>query len=205
MNSGSEQEVVFRTSSLGYRSNTRGSVQRMGRTIRGLDAEQRRAERREQLLDAALKLFAANGYINTSIEQICSTAYLGTKSFYEVFTNREDCYVALLQRTSERLQDQVAGMASQAVGNEREVAPKLIQVFAHALLDDPRVAKVTFGRPDSSSSCGTGTTDRPLARMRRTSGRCGTASPSDSSAACSTSSRTGSWTRTRRNRTRSRP
>ena len=140
-----EQELVFRTRSLGYRSGTRGNVQRMGRTIRGLDAEQRRAERREQLLDAALKLFAANGYINTSIEQICSTAYIGTKSFYEVFTNREDCYVALLQRTSERLQDQVAGMASQAVGNEREVAPKLIQVFAHALLDDPRVAKVTFG------------------------------------------------------------
>ncbi len=117
----------------------------MGRTIRGLDAEQRRAERREQLLDAALKLFAANGYINTSIEQICSTAYIGTKSFYEVFTNREDCYVALLRRTSERLQEQVAGIAAQAAGNEREVAPKLLHVLGHALLDDPRVAKVTFG------------------------------------------------------------
>jgi AcrR family transcriptional regulator len=117
----------------------------MGRTIRGLDAEQRRAERREQLLDAALKLFAANGYINTSIEMICSTAYIGTKSFYEVFTNREDCYLALLRRTSERLQEQVAGQAVQAIGNERETAPKLIHIFAHALLDDPRVAKVTFG------------------------------------------------------------
>ena len=75
----------------------------MSRTIRGLDAEQRRAERREQLLDAALKLFAANGYLGTSIEQICSTAYIGTKSFYELFSSREECYLALLQRTSQAL------------------------------------------------------------------------------------------------------
>lgn len=163
MKSGYEQELVFRTSSFGYRSATRGNVQRMGRTIRGLDAEQRRAERREQLLDAALKLFAANGYINTSIEQICSTAYIGTKSFYEVFTNREDCYVALLARTSERLQEQVAGMAAQAVGNERETAPKVIQVFVHALLDDPRVAKVTFGMAPGISPA--------VERQRRTNRR----------------------------------
>jgi AcrR family transcriptional regulator len=135
----------------------------MGRTIRGLDAEQRRAERREQLLDAALKLFAANGYINTSIEQICTTAYIGTKSFYEVFTNREDCYVALLARTSERLQEQVAGMAAQAVGNERETAPMVIHVFVHALLDDPRVAKVTFGMAPGISPA--------VERQRRTNRR----------------------------------
>lgn len=117
----------------------------MSRTIRGLDAEQRRAERREQLLDAALKLFAENGYLGTSIEQICSTAYIGTKSFYEVFTNREDCYLALLRRTSERLQEQMAAVAAEASGNERQDAPRLLATFVHALVDDPRLAKVTFG------------------------------------------------------------
>ena len=60
----------------------------MARTIRGLDAEERRAQRRAQLLDAALELFAANGYLNTSIEQLCQAAYVGTKAFYEVFDSR---------------------------------------------------------------------------------------------------------------------
>ena len=41
------------------------------RRIRGLDAEQRRDQRRRQLLESALELFAGQGYQNTSIEQIC--------------------------------------------------------------------------------------------------------------------------------------
>jgi AcrR family transcriptional regulator len=124
----------------------------MSRTIRGLDAEQRRAERREQLLDAALKLFAADGYLGTSIEQICSTAFIGTKSFYELFASREECYLALLQRTSERLEERMAGAAAQATGNERQEAPRLLATFVHALVDDPRITKVTFGMASGISA-----------------------------------------------------
>ncbi|MFC6155109.1 TetR/AcrR family transcriptional regulator [Kribbella jiaozuonensis] len=135
----------------------------MSRTIRGLDADQRRAERREQLLDAALKLFAAEGYLGTSIEQICSTAFIGTKSFYELFASREECYLALLQRTSERLEEQVAGAAAQATGNERQEAPRLLATFVHALVDDPRITKVTFGMASGISAA--------VERQRRTNRR----------------------------------
>ncbi|MEU8223998.1 TetR/AcrR family transcriptional regulator [Kribbella sp. NPDC048915] len=117
----------------------------MDRTIRGLDAGQRRAEGREQLLDAALKLFAANGYHRTSIEQICSTASIDVKRFDELFGNREECYLALLRRTSERLQEQMVEAAAQAAGNERQQAPRLLAAFVHALVDDPRITRVTFG------------------------------------------------------------
>ena len=135
----------------------------MSRTIRGLDAEQRRAERREQLLDAALKLFAAEGYLGTSIEQICSTAFIGTKSFYELFASREECYLALLQRTSERLEERMAGAAAQATGNERQEAPRLLATFVHALVDDPRITKVTFGMASGISAA--------VERQRRTNRR----------------------------------
>lgn len=135
----------------------------MGRVIRGLTAEQRKAERREQLLDAALDLFAIHGYLGTSIEQICSTAYVGTKSFYEVFDGREACYVALLQRTSERLQADMMAVAARAEGNERQAVPGIIAAFAHALLDDPRVAKVTFGQAGGISAT--------VERQRRTNRR----------------------------------
>ncbi len=135
----------------------------MGRVIRGLTAEQRKAERREQLLDAALDLIAANGYLGTSIEQICTTAYVGTKSFYEVFDSREDCYLALLQRTSERLQADMMAVAERAEGTERQAVPGIISAFAHALLDDPRVAKVTFGQAGGISLA--------VERQRRTNRR----------------------------------
>ncbi|WP_328334967.1 TetR/AcrR family transcriptional regulator [Kribbella sp. NBC_00382] len=135
----------------------------MGRVIRGLTADQRKAERREQLLDAALDLIAAHGYLGTSIEQICTTAYVGTKSFYEVFDNREDCYVALLQRTSERLMADMMAVAARAEGNERQAVPGIVAAFAHALLDDPRVAKVTFGQAGGIS--------KTVERQRRTNRR----------------------------------
>ncbi|QNE21023.1 TetR/AcrR family transcriptional regulator [Kribbella qitaiheensis] len=135
----------------------------MGRLIRGLDADERRAERREQLLDTALDLFAANGYINTTIEQICSTAFIGTKSFYEVFENREACYLALLQRTSERLEEEMVAVARQGAGNEKQALPALIAAFAHGLMDDPRVARVTFGIAAGISST--------VERQRRTNRR----------------------------------
>lgn len=135
----------------------------MGRRIRGLDADQRRAERREQLLDAALDLFAEHGYLGTSIEQICSTAYIGTKSFYEVFDGREACYVALLQRTSERLEAHMVAVAERAEGNERQAVPGILSAFAHALLDDPKIAKVTFGQAGGISAT--------VERQRRTNRR----------------------------------
>ncbi len=135
----------------------------MARRIRGLDADQRRAERREQLLDAALDLFAEHGYLGTSIEQICSTAYIGTKSFYEVFDSREDCYVALLRRTSERLEAEMVAVAQRAEGNERQAVPGILSAFAHALLDDPKIAKVTFGQAGGISET--------VERQRRTNRR----------------------------------
>jgi len=116
-----------------------------GRRIRGLDADQRRAQRRDQLLDAALELFAAQGYQNTSIEQICVAAYVGTKSFYEVFDSREGCYLALLQRISNQAFAIMMATLDEAPDREEEATPVLIGAFAHALVDDRRVAKVTFG------------------------------------------------------------
>jgi AcrR family transcriptional regulator len=116
-----------------------------GRRIRGLDAEQRRLQRRSQLLDAALDQFAAHGYHRTSIEQICRVAFVSTKSFYESFESREACYIALLQRSTEQIASAVAAQFQDAPESEAEAERRIIGAFAHALVDDPRFARVTFG------------------------------------------------------------
>lgn len=118
-----------------------------GRRIRGLDAGERRARRREDLLDAALELFAAQGYQDTAIEQICKHAYVGTKSFYEVFTGKEALYLALLDRIVVDVTGRLTA-ALDAVGDdqgESAAARALIRHFADAFVDDVRVARVTFG------------------------------------------------------------
>ena len=118
---------------------------RGSRTIRGLDAEQRRALRREQLLAAAFELIARHGYANTSIEQICQSAYVGNKAFYEVFDSKEDCYLALLGQLAQRIEQRAVETLSDAPDDADETTHRLLSAFAHALVDDPRVAVVAFG------------------------------------------------------------
>lgn len=117
-----------------------------GRRIRGLDADQRRAQRRDQLLTAAFDLFARHGYANTSIEQICQTAYVGNKAFYELFSSKEDCYLALMNEIGERIEAQVEQELRTTAPDEaeEETARRVLSVFAHALVEDPRVAVVAF-------------------------------------------------------------
>lgn len=122
------------------------------RRIQGLDAEQRRARRREQILAAAFDLIAAEGYVSTAIEQICQTAFVGNKAFYELFESKEDCYLALLQQQSERAQDMVATALSESSGDRDDVVAAVIGAFAHSMVDDPRVAKVTFGEASGISA-----------------------------------------------------
>lgn len=117
-----------------------------GRRIRGLDADQRRAQRRDQLLTAAFELFAQLGYVNTSIEQICQTAYVGNKAFYELFESKEDCYLALMQETAARIEGLVEDeLAAVPTGEPQSTTvQRVLSAMTHAFVDDARVGVVAF-------------------------------------------------------------
>lgn len=116
---------------------------RRGRRILGLDNEQRQAERRRLLLEAALELFGTRGYANTSIEALCQTAGIGTNSFYELFPNKEAVMIGLYDRLGGWLRQAVVDEFG-AHRDEDDPMRPLISAFVHAAVDDPRVAKVTF-------------------------------------------------------------
>lgn len=113
---------------------------RKGRTL-----AERRAERREALLTAALDLFGTQGFSATSVEEICRTAYVSTRNFYEEFDNREALLVALGDRI---VRDAFWALSSSVIepGPDfaRREARARIGGVVHALLDDPRVARVAF-------------------------------------------------------------
>ncbi|WP_067470257.1 TetR/AcrR family transcriptional regulator [Nocardia amamiensis] len=116
------------------------------RRIRGLDAEQRSAQRRSQLLKAATELFAEQGFSATSIEQICQRAYVGTKGFYDHFDSKEACYIALLEQVTAQIQQRVADVAAAVADSPwPHRVEAIVGAFVHAITDDPRLGKVTFG------------------------------------------------------------
>jgi AcrR family transcriptional regulator len=113
-----------------------------GRRIRGLEPEERRQERRRQLLDSAFNLFATQGYSRTSIEQICQGAYVGFKGFYDEFATKEALFLALYDELVERVSTNVVEVAgrNELYSGLRE----LLDVFVKSVLDDRRVAQILF-------------------------------------------------------------
>lgn len=77
---------------------------RTGRRYHGLTAAERTARRRAAILRAALELFGTHGYAASSVKQVCRSAQLTERYFYESFTDREDCLASLYDELIDRLE-----------------------------------------------------------------------------------------------------
>lgn len=67
------------------------------RTWAGIPADQRKAERRERLLDAAFELLGTDQ--TAAVRAVCRGAELHTRYFYETFEDVDDLVVAVYDRT----------------------------------------------------------------------------------------------------------
>src|SRR6202012_4111263 len=110
----------------------------------GKTASERRAQRREQLLDAGLELFGTGGYAATTIEALCARAGLNPRYFYEQFAGREQ----LLGAVYERHVEQVLTVVSAAIDRSgADPAARLragLTAFVEATLADERGARVNY-------------------------------------------------------------
>jgi AcrR family transcriptional regulator len=70
-------------------------AQAVERTWRGRGADERKAERRAQLLTAALQVYSERGFRHSSVKAVCDAAGLTERYFYESFANSEDMLVAV--------------------------------------------------------------------------------------------------------------
>lgn len=112
------------------------------RRYKGLTPDQLKAERRQRLLDAGLELFAEQGYVNSPIELICSTAKVTTRHFYEQFKGREALLSALFQSLVEEMSLQVASSLQDESQDMTERVTLSIRNGIKALLSDPRKARI---------------------------------------------------------------
>ncbi|WP_283138928.1 TetR/AcrR family transcriptional regulator [Rhizohabitans arisaemae] len=68
-----------------------------------------RAERREQILDAATQAFARTGYSATSLDDIATEAAITRVLLYRHFDSKADLYRAVLDRACLRVLEEVRG------------------------------------------------------------------------------------------------
>ena len=70
--------------------------------------QERRAETRERLLEAAARVFAREGYAGASVEEVAGEAGFSTGALYSNFSGKEELFLALLARNVERVSGRVA-------------------------------------------------------------------------------------------------
>lgn len=115
-----------------------------GQRYGGRTADERRAERRERLLDAGLQLFGTQGYANTSIEALCAATRLNPRYFYESFKTREALLRAVYDRHMEHLARTVADALQDAPLDPRGRVEVGLRAFVQTQLADHRNARITY-------------------------------------------------------------
>jgi len=113
-----------------------------GRTYAGLSAPERRAERRERLLDAALELFGTVGFAKTTIPMLCSAAGVTARHFYDDFESREALLRTLYDRIAETAFERSIAPLRQLGNDPRERIRESTAAYFSYLTSDPRIARI---------------------------------------------------------------
>lgn len=109
----------------------------MGSSKRPLKWERRPEARPQELLDAALRVFAARGYRNTRLEEVAAEAGVTKGALYHYFENKEE----LLLRAIQHYQARAFGRLEDAArGEHRSASARLRRVMESAFSgnDDAR-------------------------------------------------------------------
>ncbi len=114
-------------------------------SVAATSAQQRRdartERRRRRIADAALALFAGQGYTVTSVDEIVARARVSKSAFYEFFTSKEDCFREVLAAEGGALMQEV--LADAATGRDHhERLRRGITRFVHSCFERSDVARL---------------------------------------------------------------
>jgi len=129
---------------------------------RGVPADQRRAERRARLMEAALDIMGTQGWSATTVRGVCQHARLTPRFFYESFPDLEALAVAVFDDIVASATARVIEAMAQAPDDIEAKARAAIGTFVGEVLDDPRRARVAFREALGSEPL----MERRLATMR---------------------------------------
>ncbi|MFI5777678.1 TetR/AcrR family transcriptional regulator [Nocardia sp. NPDC051570] len=116
-----------------------------GRVYGGRSTEQRRAQRREQLVRAALEIWGAGGWAAVTIRGVCARANLIDRYFYENFVDKDAILAAAWDHMMGVLLQDLAGALSDTEAVPRHQIRAVISMIVRNVQTDPVKARVAFG------------------------------------------------------------
>lgn len=112
------------------------------RAYRGVSPEQRRAQRRDKLVAAAIAVYGERGYRNATVKAVCEAAGLTERYFYESFENSEALLVACYDAVTYAVLDEIMA-AARGAGRARMARVRaMLAAYFGALQREPASARV---------------------------------------------------------------
>lgn len=115
-----------------------------GRNYGGLSSVQRKAQRKQQFLDAGLELFGTIGYRATTVRAVCREAKLTDRYFYESFGSLEALAMAVYEHCMTNLTKSILAEVKASYETDQQ-ALKALRAGLNRyfeILEEPRIARV---------------------------------------------------------------
>src|SRR3954451_32352 len=115
-----------------------------GRLYAGLTPAEREHRRRERFLGAGLEVFSAKGWASATVLDICQSAQLSQRYFYELFPSREALFLAVVSRIADEVERVVRDAGSATGTTPEQRARGVLEALAAYFSGDPRTVRVAL-------------------------------------------------------------
>lgn len=112
------------------------------RRYRGTAVEERKAERRQLLIDAATQVYGCCGYRHSGVKQVCDAAGLTQRYFYESFRHSDELLIACYEQAARHVRELNSAAADQAGPDPLERSRAMLMSFFTILRDNPNLARL---------------------------------------------------------------
>lgn len=120
--------------------------------IRKLPPDLIRTIQRERLLVAMLNAAAELGYLETNVQDVIDRAGVSRPTFYEHFSNKEDCFLAAFDSSAERLRKKLAAAARKGGPVWRDRVRCALEVLLRFAAREPATARTMIVEARAASA-----------------------------------------------------
>lgn len=109
--------------------------------VRKLPSDLVSAVQRERLLAAMLRAASELGYRETNVQDVIDRAGVSRPTFYEHFTNKEDCFLAAFDITATRLRERIGSAAGKGGASLRDRLRFGLETLLNFVATEPDAAR----------------------------------------------------------------
>ena len=123
----------------------RPAYTRITRSHKGVDADARRKERRQRLVEAGLETLGTKGLHTTTVRDVCGQAGLSERYFYESFSGLGELFDTIYQAQHQDLLGRLMAVLVSSRGQHQsalEGGKAALVVWFSFLKEDPRRARI---------------------------------------------------------------